>query len=243
MRPLTEALLRANAEGLTQKGWKPDEQRRCFRKADALLDYIGKIKPSEYRRVGWRTLLNEQRVEGLRYRLEKDMPSAQMRLRSLEALSNLLSIGEEMLIKAAWLFTNCTALFKAKYASSPQAFCKEIHGFFVKGRFVPEYSFPAFKTGENPAVSRDDAFLDKCIDMYNDSLFETSEFQDWLNQPARKRYPYFQWTQKSKAGRRFSNENLALQYVIGQLEKKDEIKLKVDKALAHQLLQKKQKTK
>ena len=98
MRPLTEALMRANSEGLTQNGAKPDEVRRCFRKADALLDYIARIKSSEYKRTGGYTQLNEQRAEGLNYCLEKDMASPEMRFKSLEALSNLLSIGEEVLI-------------------------------------------------------------------------------------------------------------------------------------------------
>ena len=82
--------------------------------------------------------------------------------------------------------------------------------------------------------------MEKCIDMYNDSIFETSSFQEWMNQPTRKKYPYFQWTQKKKAGRRFTDENMALQYVIGQLKQKDEVSLKVEKALSNQLLQKKQ---
>ena len=94
MRLLTEALLQGNSENLTQKGWKPNEQRRCFRKADALLDYISKIKPSEYQAHGLLCKkLNDQRVEGLRYCLEKAMPSKKMREQSLEVLSQLLSIG------------------------------------------------------------------------------------------------------------------------------------------------------
>ena len=75
MRPFTEALLSGNMESLTRKGWKTDEQRRCFKKADALLDYISRIKPSEYSRWGYYKKLNPQRAEGLRYCLEKNMPS------------------------------------------------------------------------------------------------------------------------------------------------------------------------
>ena len=75
MRPFTEALWCGNSEDLIKKGWKPNEQRRCFRKADALLDYIAKIKPTEYVRGGCCKKLNPQRIEGLRYCLEKDMPS------------------------------------------------------------------------------------------------------------------------------------------------------------------------
>ena len=238
MRPFTEALLRANTESLAQKGWKPNEQRRCFRKADAMLDYIARIKPSEYRQVGWRTQLNGQRAEGLRYCLEKDMPSKKMRGRCLEVLSELLSIGEDILERSAWLFKKYPALFRAKYASSPQAFSKDVHGFFVRGHLVPESSFPSFKAGENPAVSRDNAFLNRCVEMYNDPIFESSEYQEYSKQ-GKKKGPYHLWRFKCKAGRRFFNENMALQYVISQLALENDISLKLDKALASQLLRKK----
>ena len=243
MRPLTEALLRANAENLTQKGWKPDEQFRCFRKADALLDYIAKIKPSEYTKIGSRTQLNDQRMEGFRYCLEKGMSSHLMQNRSLEVLSQLLSIGEEMLIRAAWLYKNRPALFKARYALSPQAFQKDAHFYFIKGHVVPENSFPSFKTGENPAASRDNTFLDKCIEMYNDSVFESPEYQVYLGQRKNRKDPYMQWRWRYRAGRRFSDENLALHHVIRQLTLRNEATLKVDKVIESQLVAKKQKTK
>ena len=48
MRLLTEILLKEKSEKLSQENWKPDEVHRCFKKADALLDYIANINSKEY---------------------------------------------------------------------------------------------------------------------------------------------------------------------------------------------------
>ena len=181
-----------NSENLTEKGWKPNEQLRCFKKADALLDYIGRIKPGEYVQTPKGTRLNDQRFEGMWYCLNKDMPSPQMRARSLQTLSTLLSIGEELMLRAAWLYRNYPILFKVRYALSKQDFEKDADFYFIKGHVVPERSFPSFKTGENPAISRDNTFLKHCVDMYQDSIFETAEFKDFSNQPLGKKFPYNQ---------------------------------------------------
>ena len=241
MRPLTEAFLRGNSESLTQKGWKLDEQRRCFRKADALLDYISKIKPGEYHPVKGHIELNPQRVEGLKYCLEKSMPSQKMRGLSLEILQQLLFMGEELLEKAAWLYQNYPALFRAKYVSSRQAFQKDAHFYFIRGHVVPEHSFPPFKTGDNPASSRDNAFSNRCVEMYTDSIFETPQFETY-RQKRESKAPYVRWLYSKKAGRRFWGELRALHYTINQLASQNAVELKVNKTLSNQLLQKKQKT-
>lgn len=243
MRPLTEGLLRGNTESLIQQGWKPDEVQRCFKKADALLDYIGRIKPSEYSPSSWGKRLNDQRLEGIRYCLEKDMPSPQMRERSIQVLSTLLSIGEDLMLRAAWLYRNYPALFKAKYATSQQAYQKDAQYYFINGHIVPENSFPAFKAGINPAVSRDDNFLSKCIEMYNDPIHETSEFQDFSSLPMGKKFPYAQWLRRSRAGRKFFDESRALHHVVHQLALENKVESNSGNTITIQLLQKKKKTK
>lgn len=240
MRPITEALMHANSKNLTQKGWKPDEQRRCFKRADALLDYIAKIKPTEYVRKNWYVALTPQRIEGLKYCLEKDMPSKTMQGRSLEVLKTLLSMGEEMLIRAAWLYRNYPALFKAKYALSAQAFQKDAYFYFMGGRVVPENAFPPFKKGDNPAVIRNDSFLEKCIAMYNDPIFETSMYQEYSAQPIGKKYPFIQWVHKKKAGKRFWGEKQALSCTIDQLHLLNSVENRLNQNLA--LIKRKQKT-
>ena len=232
MRPLTEALLRGNSENLTRKGWKPDEQRRCFKKADALLDYIGRIKPADYIQESWYKKLNEQRLEGLKYCLKQNMPSAVMQQRSLSVLSTLLSIGQEMLQRSAWIYKNYPALFKAKYASSQQAFEKDAHFYFIKGHTVPENSFLPFKTGENPAVNRGESFLNKAVEMYMDPIFETSEYADYKELPVGKRYPFNQWIQKQKAGKRFWSEYRSLTYAINQLSLEKAVEAQLEKSLS-----------
>ena len=243
MRSLTEALLRGNSAKLTELGWKPEEQRRCFKKADAMLDYIARIKPGEYVQETWYKKLNEQRVEGLKYCLQKDMPSKVMQGRSLEVLKALLSLGNELFVRSAWLYRNYPALFKVKYAASPQLFQKDACLYFVGGRVVPENSFPPFKKGENPVLQRDNSFLNRCIEMYNDPLFETPEYQQYAAQPVGKKYPFIRWVQTKRAGKRFWGENQSLNYVIGQLATLNAVELRLDKQLANIALHKKQKTK
>ena len=242
MRPLTAALLRANEENLTRKGWKPGEQRRCFKKADALLDYIAQVPAEDYLKGVWHSRIRPISVDGLECTLKRDMPSQKMQVQSLSVLKTLLSIGEDLLERSAWLFKNYPALFKAKYASSPQAFAKDIHGCFMRGRLVPENSFPAFKTGENPAFSQDSSFIGRCIQIYNDPIFETSEFQKYCRGAKSDKDPYVQWLRK-KAGQKFSDKKLAWQDEIVQLTLKTELGLKLNRLeLARRIQMKKQKT-
>ncbi len=240
MRPLTEALLRGNAEDLKKKGWKPSEQRRCFKKADALLDYIAKIKPAEYVQQTWYKKLNDLRVEGIKYYLQKDMPSLVMQRRSLEVLFMLLNVGEDMMQRSAWLFKNYPALFRAKYALSQQAFVKDIHFHFIKGRSVPENSFPPFKKGENPAASSDKEFLNRAVQMYLDPIFETPQYQEFAQLPTQKKFPYAQWLE-TKAGNRFSSEHRALCDEIKQLHLMTGVKSQLNKQLNNLILAEKQK--
>lgn len=228
MRLLTEALLRGNLEGLTEKGWKPNEICRCFKKADVLLDYIDKIKSTEFIPSGWYKELNPQRVEGFTYQLKRGMNSKKMQGLSLNILSSLLHIGDELLQRTAWMYKNYPALYKEKYALSPQAFEKDAHFFFVGGHIVPENAFPPFKTGKNPVISRDNAFQKKCLDMYNDSIFGTPEYIEYASLPNRKKYPYSKWFQVKKAGRRFWTEQQSLLHMIEQLSSENRVEQKLN---------------
>ena len=229
MRPLTAALLRANSENLAKKGWKTDEQRRCFKKADALLDYISQIPSDDYIKGMWHSKIRIVNSIGLMHCLEQDLPSKKMQIRSLEILNTLLFMGRELLERAAWLYKNHPALFKAKYASSKQAFEKDAHFYFIGHHVVPENSFPPFKTGENPAFSRDKAFIKKCIEMYNYPLFNTFDFKEYKRQTKTDKDPYIQWVRNKRAGRKFSDERLAIQDEIMQLRLKTEIGLRLNK--------------
>lgn len=243
MRPLTEALLHGNSESLTKKGWKPLEQRRIFNKADALLDYIAAVPDEDYVKGMWHSRICPISVDGLSCHLKKGMPSQKMQIQSLKVLQTLFGIGRELLERAAWLFENHPALFKAKYASSPQAFQKDIHGFFMRGKSVPENSFPSFKTGENPAFSRDKNFVARCVEMYNDPIFESDEFQRIHLLARSEKDPYIQWVRNKKTGRKFSDRRLAWQDEIRQLILKTELGLKLDRMeLAYHIQMKKQRT-
>ncbi|MGN0919621.1 MAG: hypothetical protein ACI4OR_02535 [Alphaproteobacteria bacterium] len=242
MRPLTEALFRENEENLAQKGWKPSEQRRCFKKADALLDYMSQMPEKDYQKSPFHSRISPAHIAAMEYLLQKDMPSHKMQVQSLDALSMLLSIGEEMLWRSAWLFKKYPALFKAKYALSPQAFAKDIHGFFIRGRLVPENSFSPFKTGENPAFSNDRSFINRCIKMYKDPIFETAEFKMYREKDKSDKDPYLLWKKQKKAGQKFSDKKAAWELALVEIETKAKSRLQTDKIrLAFHLIKKKQK--
>ncbi len=243
MRPLTEALLHGNSESLTKKGWKPLEQRRIFNKADALLDYIAGVPDEDYVKGMWHSRIRPISEDGLSCCLKRGMPSQKMQAQSLKVAQMLIHIGQDLLEQAAWLFKHYPAMFRTKYAASPQTFSKDVHGFFMRGQCVPEKSFPSFKTGENPAFSRDKKFIEKCIEMYNDSIFESDEFQKYRSQAKSPEDPYVQWVRNKKAGRQFSDRQLAWQDEIAQLALKTEVGVKLSKMeLAHHIQMKKQRT-
>lgn len=243
MRPLTEALLRGNSESLTKRGWKLLEQRRIFNKADALLDYIAGVPDEDYIKGIWHSRIRPISVDGLSCCLKRGMPSQKMQAQSLNVLQTLLLTGQDLLEQAAWLFKHYPAMFRAKYAASSQAFSKDIHGFFMRGKHVPENSFPSFKTGENPAFSRDKKFIEKCIEMYNDSIFESNEFHGYRSRAKSEKDPYVQWIRNKKAGQKFSDRQLAWQDEINQLVLKTKVGLKLTKLeLARHIQMKKQKT-
>ena len=111
----------------------------------------------------------------------------------------------------AWLYENTPDNFKNTIASSKQAFLKD--RFFRKK--VPVYSFSSFKTGDNPAFSRDEKFSKICADLYSDA-HHMAYHSAGHTPPAN----YAFWLGRSKAGEKLNYETMYLQQLAYKVKEK-----------------------
>ena len=247
IRPLTKALFEANTERLTKRGYRLEEQRQVFKKVDMLLDYIAEYTALSVTQKSGMDIssLKSELETGLRVHLSQGMPSLKKQELALEILSTLLSMGQEMMVRAAWLYRNYPLIFKNNYASSIQAYQKDSYLFMMPGHTVPTNSFISFKTGENPVFSHDNDFSKRCIQMYTDSLFESPKFLEYEKAPKTEKDYYIRWLHSTKAGKHFGDVDYVLSHdIIPNLSLKNAIELKMDKTLTNQAIRrKKQKTK
>ena len=145
--------------------------------------------------------------EGLEARMAKNLPNKAVQTLSLNVFGKLLEEGKHVLYTAAYFYRFLPDIFKTQYAFSQQAFSKDRY-FFQK---VPVHSFPPFKTGENPAIIRDEKFSLACADLYDQSRgwympdIMTNGYLSWLN---------------SSAGDKFSREISWLQTRAGEVRQK-----------------------
>ena len=144
-------------------------------------------------------------------RLQKDLPDEAVQSLSLGVLSNLLDKGTEVMWYVAWLYENTPDNFKNTIASSKQAFLKD--RFFMKK--VPIYSFSPFKTGDNPALSRDEKFSKICADLYPDA-HRIAYHSPGHTPPSN----YAMWVRRSKAGEKFNYETMYLQQLAYKVKEK-----------------------
>ena len=173
------------------------------------MDYI-----SEYRSFKPVQALGIDRIHpefetGLAVRKTWNMPNKAVQDLSLTVLGDLLKEGRDVLCYAARIYRDKPDDFKSKYASSRQAFLKDT----ILFRKVPEYSFPPFKKGDNPAFVRDGAIAETCAKLYQDSVAD-------LNQPEEIPSNYSGWPSNysgwldTAVGERFSREMEWLRQVI-----------------------------
>lgn len=245
MRPLTEALFEANSNRLIRHGYKLEEQRQVFKKVDELLDYIAEYtaQPMVQKNGFDGRFIKSDFKAGMKVHLSQNMPSLKKQALALDVLETLLSMGKEMMVRAAWLYRNYPVIYKDNYAASVPAYHKDSHFFMMKGHTVPTHSFEPFKTGENPAFTRNEGFAERCIRMYNDPLFKTPQFLDYENTPKTEKDYYVRWLHSTKAGKHFVDLDYALSHdVMPNLSSENAVELKVKKTLAKQALVRKQKT-
>ena len=248
IRPLTKALFEANSKRLIKRGYRLEEQRQIFKKADELLDYIAEYTdlPIVQKNGLDNRVIKSDFKTGLKAHLSKNMPSLKKQGLALEVLDTLLSIGHEMVIRAAWIYRNYPVIYGKNYASSVAAYHKDSHFFMMKGHTIPTHSFITFKTGENPAFSRDDDFAKRCIHMYNDPLFETTKFLEYEKTTKTVKDYYIQWLHSTKAGKHFGDLDYALSHnIMNDLLLENAVESKINKSCASQNLarKKQQKTK
>lgn len=246
MRPLTKALFDANSERLAKRGYKLTEQRQVFKKVDELLDYISEYSTQPVVQKGGfdSRFIKDDFQAGMDIHLSRNMPSLKKQGLALEVLNTLLSMGQEIVVRAAWLYRNYPVIYKRNYASSIQAYQKDSHFFMMKGHTVPTHSFTSFKTGENPALSRDNDFSKRCAEMYSDPIFQGSQFLKYDKTTKTDEDFFVRWLHSTKAGRHFHDLDCVLmRNIMPNLVSSNTVNLRLDKAHTKQkLIQKKQKT-
>ena len=214
MRPFTKALLEKKTKSLPRLGLRFAQLNRCFETADELLDCINKMTPNDYIERAGQKKLRAKSLGTLRNCLNEKIPSSKMRILTLQAVSELLSIGEKLMNTAAYLYRISTFLYKNKYALSQQTYSKDVYYFMLKNHTVPIHSFPAFKTGKNPAFTDNDVFSDKCAKMYVDTILNKSQFEGRTAPTKNEKNFYTQWLDETPVGQKFSATQKALQKAI-----------------------------
>ena len=185
--------------------WTSDQVRSAYEKADELLNFIT-VYQSE-KPVHKSYAENTDFQVKLDACLTKNLPDEAVQSLSLGTLERLFSDGERVLKFAAYTYAQKPDIFWNKYASSKPAFFKD--KFFR--RPVPEFSFPLFKTGDNPALIQDDQLSRTCADLYHDSLLASHpDMEDY------DLYHYTVWLH-SAAGEKFFRETTALKKAFRHL--------------------------
>lgn len=207
MRPFTRAVFEREGKAIVGPRWTEEQVRQAYGKADDLMDYILEYKAFKPVQKMGLDKIHPGFADGIEARVAKNLPDEAVQYLSLNVLSKLLDRGVSVLRCAASLYKDSPDIFKNVYASSRQAFLKD--RFFLQK--VPVYSFLPFKTGDNPALIRDEEFSQKCVGLY-----------DFIQEPyvkANVPLNYVIWLDSS-VGDKFSCETSWLQGCAAYLNQK-----------------------
>ena len=204
MRPFTKTIFEHEGNTIVGPRWTLDQVRQAYEKADDLLDYISEYRALEAVKERGLNQCHPGFEDGFGIRLTKGVPNKAVQSLSLNVLGHLLEEGRAVLRSAVWVYGNQPDTFKEKYASSKQAFSRDR----FLGREIPESSFSPFRTGDNPAIIKDEKLSKKCADLY-------------LRAYSKGRIPlyYAAWL-NSAAGDKFSCETSWLEKMTARLNKK-----------------------
>ena len=208
MRPLTKAIFEREGKSITGHRWTLDQVRQAYEKADDLLDYIVACKESSksLKRAGLERAYLPDFEIGLEECLAENQTNEAVQNLSLGILRKLLGRGLDVLSSAARIYRSAPGTFKDVYASSKPAFLKD---WSVRQK-VPTNSFVAFKTGENPAMAKDDE-----ISRQYARVYRHLNFDNWA-----KNDLYLTWLHHTDAGRKCYQETKWLQEVAAALFEK-----------------------
>lgn len=207
MRALTKTIFEREGKAIVGPRWTMDQVRQAYEKVDDLVDYISEYKAFKPVQKMGLDKIHPGFENGLEIRVAKNLPDEAVQSLSLDILGKLLEKGRHILRSAAWVYRNSPDTFKNVYASSKQAFLKD--RFFLQK--VPTYSFSPFKTGDNPAIIRDEKLSQICADLYNSVREPLAgdniplNYTIWLGAPA---------------GDKFSRETSWLQNIVGMVHQK-----------------------
>ena len=225
MRPLTQSVFKRLGEAIVGSRWTSKQVCQAYEKADDLLNYIAEYKAFKPVREMGIDKIHFGFADGLEVQTEKNLQDEAVQSLSLKILWDLLEKGRHVLHSAAWIYKYTPETFKSTYASSKQAFLKD-RFFFQK---VPTFSFPSFRTGDNPAIIQDEKISQTCANLYN----SMSEPYSGDNIPLN----YALWL-NSTAGKKFSRETAWLQETSTLIHQK---RLGTDRS-TQALISEKQKT-
>ena len=181
MRPFTNAVFEKEGKSIVGSRWTLDQVHTAYMKADDLLDYINNYKSLKYvNRLGLERI-HAGFENGLKNRMVHGLSDKAVQLLSLHVLGELLGKGLDVVTEAAKVYQNSPDTFKALYASSTKDFFRDKYLF----QKVPTNSFDPFKTGNNPALSQNIRFSQRCAHLYQDSNPEQNgDIHSWLHTQA-----------------------------------------------------------
>lgn len=165
MRPLTKAIFEREGKDSVGSQGTLEQVWHAYENADDLLDYIVECKSLKYVQQWGLEQAYFCLAAGLEDRMVEKIPHKAMQILSLSILKKLLERGLNSIIEAVSIYQNSPEIFKTKYASSKAAFFKDL---FFDHR-TPVYSFPPLKTGENPALTRDEKLSGLCAKLYQNA--------------------------------------------------------------------------
>ena len=211
MRPFTKAVFEKEGKAIVGPRWTLEQVRQAYEKADELLDLVSEFKSFKpVQELGVHKVPADLKY-AFANRLQKNLPNEAVQSLSLGIFSNLLDKGIEVMWHVAWLYENAPNHFKKTIAASKQAFLKD-RIFLQK---VPVYSFSPFKTGDNPAFSKDEKFSQICAKLYPNA-HRIAYHSPGHTAPAN----YAFWLGRTKAGEKLNYETMYLQQLAYRVKEK-----------------------
>ena len=163
MRPFTKAVFEKEGKGIVGPRWTQEQVQQAYEIADELLNTIAHLrKDDNVKRIGLMNTPAHLFRTDLRNDLINLPGTEDVQKLGLSVLSHLLERGLDVAATANEMYNTFPNTFKARCASSKQAFSKD--KFFRQK--IPVSSFEAFRTQENPAICQDEKFSRSYADLY-----------------------------------------------------------------------------
>lgn len=163
MKPFTKAVFEKEGKAIVGSRWTLEQVQQAYEIADELSDTIAHLrKDKDVKRVGLVNVPDFLFRTDLRNDLISLPGTEAVQKLGLSVLSHLLERGLDVAATANEMYNTFPNTFKARCASSKQAFSRD--KFFRQK--IPVSSFEAFRTQENPAICQDVKFSQSYANLY-----------------------------------------------------------------------------